>query len=148
MFFYKEPEEFTPSMHVVICYCIYNNETLFLRRKENKFQGCLWTAPGGKVEYNELLDDAIKREVDEETGMDIPKENFIQNGTYYIRHPHIDFMIYIYKTFLKEKPKQITLSNNEHDKYMWVTPKSALNLELIPEGDQCLFATFSDISLK
>jgi 8-oxo-dGTP pyrophosphatase MutT (NUDIX family) len=147
MFYFNKPSSFNPSMKVVICYLINKEETLFLRRSESKFQGCLWTAPGGKIESGEDSLTAIKREVFEETGFDLPQESFILNGTYYIKHPNIDFTIYIYKSYLDEKPAVI-LSKNEHDRYQWITAKKALNLKLIPDGDQCLFVTFSDISIN
>lgn len=48
------------------------NQILLMKRSKNcKNQVGCWTVPGGKVEYFETVEDAIKREVKEELGVDI-----------------------------------------------------------------------------
>jgi ADP-ribose pyrophosphatase YjhB (NUDIX family) len=43
---------------------------LMVKRGKEPGKG-LWSIPGGRVEHNELLSDALVREVKEETGLDI-----------------------------------------------------------------------------
>ncbi len=45
-------------------------ELLLIRRGKNPGRG-LWTIPGGRVELGEALVDACRREVKEETGIDV-----------------------------------------------------------------------------
>lgn len=61
--FLFEPNQFleTPSHILVICQ--YENKWLLTNHKQRG-----WEFPGGKVENNETLEDAAKREVLEETG--------------------------------------------------------------------------------
>jgi 8-oxo-dGTP diphosphatase len=49
-----------------------NNEILLLRRSKNcRNKVGYWTIPGGKVEFNESIADALKREIREEVDIDI-----------------------------------------------------------------------------
>ncbi|WBQ09324.1 NUDIX hydrolase [Hyphomonadaceae bacterium ML37] len=46
------------------------DDVLLIRRARAPFQG-QWSIPGGKVEFGETLEDALVREVREETGVEI-----------------------------------------------------------------------------
>lgn len=48
-----------------------NNNVLVSRRHKNSHQGNKWEFPGGKVEQNEAVYDALCREFDEELGLEI-----------------------------------------------------------------------------
>lgn len=49
-----------------------NDKVLLIRWGNNKgsWSG-KWTVPGGKIEYGEKIEDAVKREAKEETGLDV-----------------------------------------------------------------------------
>ena len=48
---------------------IKNGKVLLIKRKNEPFKG-RWALPGGFVEYGETVEEAVLREVKEETGMD------------------------------------------------------------------------------
>lgn len=50
-------------------------DILLIKRKNEPYKGC-WALPGGYMEINETLEDAVKREVKEETGIDINRSCF------------------------------------------------------------------------
>lgn len=49
---------------------------LMVRRAKDPGRG-LWSVPGGRVEKGELLADALRREVKEETGLDVDVQGLI-----------------------------------------------------------------------
>lgn len=63
-----------PSITVDCAIARYNEnagvDVLLIKRKNDPYKDC-WALPGGYMEINETLDDAVKREVMEETGIDI-----------------------------------------------------------------------------
>lgn len=64
-------------LEVVAALIRKKDKILLCQRKENDVFGLLWEFPGGKVEKNETLKDAIKREIKEELGLIIKANNLI-----------------------------------------------------------------------
>jgi nucleoside triphosphatase len=92
----------------------------------NKF-----TVPGGHIELGERAEDAIKREVKEETGLDVePVELLlVQQAIYpenYCKHEHFIFMDYLCRT----ESSEVMLDGRELQEYVWVKPEKALELDL------------------
>jgi ADP-ribose pyrophosphatase len=55
-----------------------NNETLLLKRtSKTRNEAGFWSKPGGGVEFGEEIEDAVKREIKEELGVDIELTNFL-----------------------------------------------------------------------
>ena len=99
---------------------------LLLRRSENEtsMHG-LWEFPGGKLEGKETPAECALQELLEETGLE--PDRIIRTMP-----PHIDDdMKKIYHGIMariRGKEPTVVLSD-EHDKYMWITPHDALNLD-------------------
>ncbi len=90
-----------------------------------------YTVPGGHIELGERAEDAIRREVKEETGLDAePVELLIvQQAIYpknFHKHEHYVFMDYV----LKAKSSRVELDGRELQEYVWVKPEEALKLDL------------------
>ncbi len=77
----------------VVIAIIRNGDSIFIqKRTSNDFLGGFWEFPGGKVEKNESLRSALKREVMEETGIKIKKIcKFIS-----IEHSYDDFTVHLH----------------------------------------------------
>jgi nucleoside triphosphatase len=103
-------------------------EVLMVRSKK---WGEKYTVPGGHIELGERAEDAIRREVKEETGLDSePVELLImQQAIYpkdYHKHEHFIFMDYV----CKAKSMEVKLDGRELQEYTWVSPQQALKLNL------------------
>ena len=89
------------------------------------------TVPGGHIELGELAEDAIRREVKEETGLDINvvKLLLVQQAIYpkfYCKHEHFVFMDFLCRT----QDTTVNLDGKELQHYVWVNPNDALDLDL------------------
>lgn len=103
-------------------------EVLIVRSKK---WGNKYTVPGGHIELGERAEDAIEREVKEETGLDseATKLLIVQQAIYpkdYHKHEHFIFMDYV----CKAKSSEVKLDGRELQAYVWVRPEEALKLDL------------------
>jgi 8-oxo-dGTP diphosphatase len=93
--------------------------------------------PGGRIEIGENFEEALRREVREETGLEVNIEYPIYVGEWrpVIRGvPH-----QIVAAFLVCTPKTdvVTLST-EHDDYQWIDPKERANFDVMDPEDKVL----------
>lgn len=131
----KLPKDWDQTLTSVGCYLMVGNEFLMLKRSSHKSQPNLWQLPGGKVDKGESELEGIVREVFEETGIQIPKEQFIYLDTVYARYEgEYDFTYHMYKVILSKKP-EIILSANEHGQCDWFTIEKSLTYPLLKDQD-------------
>ena len=125
---------FTPTISAVACF-IESQQQLLLLKTDNahKFQNKVWGAPGGKLEPGELPIQAAVREIFEETGLSLVLTQLHFVTQLYVRAGDFDYNLYIYKTILNTPINeiQIIINSQEHNDFMWIAPKEALQLSLI-----------------
>lgn len=67
------------------CYVKKDDKYLMLHRNKNKkIMPDVWMAPGGKREFNEGLFEAARREIKEETGLEIKNLRVRATGSAYL----------------------------------------------------------------
>lgn len=99
-----------------------NGEFLIVKRAvDDDFQANFWEIPGGKLDLGEDILEGLKREVNEESGLDITVVYPLY--TYKYTHPDNAEKEYLEIQFycrLVNEEQQVTLSN-EHAAYEWIT---------------------------
>lgn len=122
MNFLKYPE-------ITVSAVIFNKDEEVLLCKSHKWDD-KYIIPGGHVEFGEKLEEALKREILEETALEIHsikligiKECFYSNTYYSDRH--FLFMDYICKT----DGNNVVL-NDEAEEYVWSTLEDAVSYDL------------------
>ncbi|MDD4900722.1 MAG: nucleotide exchange factor GrpE [Patescibacteria group bacterium] len=117
----------------VVAAVIYNDQGEIFLTKSSKW-GEYWQIPGGHVEPGESCVDALKREIREETGLEVDnlKLNDLQDCVYpkeFARKAHfvfLDYSAHLAGGELAEK-------NREMEEYQWIKPEQALKeLKLNP----------------
>lgn len=111
----------------------YEDAILLLRRARD-FRGVntglgLWEPPGGAVEPGEKIEEALRREVREETGIlvgdDEPELVMVLNYMVEDKQSALHRFHILYAVFVDEVPK-VTL-DDEHDEYVMVRSKAQLD---------------------
>ncbi len=106
---------------------ILNEKKEVLLCKSPKFND-KFIVPGGHVEIGETLKQALKREIKEETGLEIEPVKFINfynaiNPKDFFEKRHFIFFDFLCK--VKDKNK-LVLDNKELTEFLWIEPKKAL----------------------
>ncbi len=95
---------------------MFGNRILLLKKIINSYDGFgIWELPGGGMEHKESPDQAIKREVYEETGIQL--QDVQVKSTFYIERENLDIVGIIYLTHVNSN--EVILSD-EHSAYAWV----------------------------
>lgn len=111
---------------IVIGALIYNEENKIFLGKSNKW-GDRWIVPGGHLELGETFVECIKREVREETNLEISNIELIgiQESIFSEEFHKKRHMIFLDYCCLANNSSSIKL-NDEIQEYIWIKPEEAL----------------------
>ncbi len=101
---------------------------LVLRRRQDDFLGGLDELPSGHVEHGESALAALRREVKEETGLDVTRANRLVGQFDYLTASGKKARQFNFAVEVSSSESEITLT--EHSAYSWAGPNEveALNL--------------------
>lgn len=108
---------------------IFNSDGKIFLMKSHKWRD-KYVIPGGRVELGEKIEDALKREVKEETGLEIHAieficfQEFIFDDSFW-KEKHFVFLDFSCKT----NSKDVKL-NEEGQEYIWISLEEALKLPI------------------
>lgn len=109
---------------------IYNHSGEILIIRTHKWSD-LWGIPGGKVKFGEPCEAALRREIKEETALDVDRIEFVLvqdciHSKEFYRDAHFVLMNYC----CVAKPDQAVALNDEAEEFQWMRPEAALQLPL------------------
>ena len=99
---------------------------LMVQRNQEPAKG-LWTLPGGRVEHGEYIEDALRREVSEETGIDIEVDRLL--GIFeVVGDPHFVILDFLATAASQAEPQAAT----DVAEARWVPLDEVEEMELTP----------------
>jgi adenylate kinase family enzyme/8-oxo-dGTP pyrophosphatase MutT (NUDIX family) len=113
----------------------HDKHILLLKRCPKEDQPHRWGIPGGKALEGEKPIQTVLRELQEETGIQLEKNEVIYHGHRYVRIPKWDYRIDIYQAKLKERPV-VQIDPQEHSSYEWVSIYAFKLMSLIKVQDE------------
>lgn len=129
-----------------IIYTIENKKLLFLLL-QNTLKNTYWEFPKGKIENNESIEETVKREVKEETGLDdikiLQKFNHTLKWFYQFEGKTIFKEAIYLLAKIKNQDKFKVKINHEHEKFEWMSYEKAMqetkkksNKEMLEKANQ------------
>src|SRR3989344_5002430 len=110
---------------------IFNPEGKIFLMKSHKWRG-QYVIPGGHIELWETAEEALKREIKEETGLDVDNVKFIMHQEFIFDPMFWKRRHFIFLDFAcKSKSTEVRL-NSEGQEYVWANPQAALKLSIEP----------------
>ena len=95
------------------------------QRGYGEFEG-MWEFPGGKIEPGESSEDALKREIQEELGIDITIDEFLCTTNY--DYPSFHLTMHCYICCIKEGEVEL----REHKAARWLRSEELGSVEWLP----------------
>ena len=107
----------------VVAAIIYKDGAYFAtQRGYGEFEG-MWEFPGGKIEPDESSEDALKREIQEELGIDITIDQFLCTTEY--DYPSFHLTMHCYLCGIKAGEIEL----REHKSAQWLTTETLDSVE-------------------
>ncbi|WP_246569602.1 (deoxy)nucleoside triphosphate pyrophosphohydrolase [Lentibacillus saliphilus] len=115
------------QIDVVGAVIVRDNQILCAQRGSTQILPHLWEFPGGKIEADEMAEQALKREIREELECDINVGKQVAHTIH-----QYDFATVRLTTFYCELAGADEPKRTEHDTLKWVHPHEMMNLNWAP----------------
>lgn len=113
------------KIEVVAAVILKAGEYFATQRGYGEFEG-LWEFPGGKIEPGENCDEALKREIQEELGVNIAVDEFLCTTDY--DYPSFHLTMHCYLCSIESGSIEL----REHKSARWLTAETLDSVEWLP----------------
>lgn len=103
------------------------NRILIAQRKAGGHQELLWEFPGGKVQFGERPEEALRREIQEELGLEITVNQLFSVESHVYGERHILLLVYWCTPAAGQEPSVIDVGA-----FTWVTPAAMAEYAFAP----------------
>ncbi len=115
-------------------------QILILNTNLKTFKGHIdphWDLPGGRIQKNESIEEALAREIEEEIGIQkIKIIRFLDASISKMRITNADAGLILFTYLCKiDNSAYVKLTDNEHTEFKWCAPKEAAKLLKIKFSD-------------
>ena len=101
---------------------------LVSRRPAGTHLGHFWEFPGGKIEPGETDEECLRREIQEELGLDARIGTLI-----HVNHASPTFELAVYNAQLEDEDGELQL--REHEEFRWVKPEELKAYDMLPADE-------------
>lgn len=112
----------------VLAFLYKDDDVLLVRRRNQEFGPGMYSLIGGKVESGETALHAIKREVQEETGIVIPQSSFSLAHTLHRKGTETEFVALCFKVDVTNLSEPVNNEPEKHDDMRF------FNVQNLPEN--------------
>ena len=98
------------------------------KRCQDDSYGGLWEFPGGKIEPGETDEECLRREIQEELGLDARIGTLI-----HVNHASPTFELAVYNAQLEDEDGELQL--REHEEFRWVKPEELKAYDMLPADE-------------
>ncbi|MBI5846746.1 MAG: 8-oxo-dGTP diphosphatase MutT [Nitrospirae bacterium] len=115
-----------------------DGKVLIAKRRKGDMLAGKWEFPGGKIDPGETAEEALKRELHEELGIEAEVSDFICSSRYDYEHLSVELLAYRVKYISGD------ITPHVHDEVKWVLPDDlctydfpAANVEIVRRLSSC-----------
>jgi nucleoside triphosphatase len=110
---------------------IFNPEGKVFLMRSHKWRG-QYVVPGGHIELGETMEQALRREIKEETNLDVEDVEFVSFQEFIMDEAFWKRRHYIFFDYACKTKSTDVILNDEAQSYVWVTLDEALDLPIEP----------------
>lgn len=121
------------------------NKVLVLKRANTKYEAGKWNLPGGKIDYGISAEEMCRREIREETGLEILDLRFL---FYQDSLPSHDADMHCLALYFHGNASGIVRLNKESLDYLWIASKDIDKIEFAFNHGERLRRFFNEFHLS
>jgi 8-oxo-dGTP diphosphatase len=134
------------EVDIVVGLCERGGRFLFLQRKDVDVRwDKKWEFPGGKIDAGESPDDAIVREVLEETGLRVLRKQHVLTHVHDWKKPDEILRVTLQCYYCEMDDGEVVREEDKTHMYTWATSDESLNLDSLEANTDILTKFFNEI---